>query len=203
MIKQIQSIWNHEGFRRYFKNTSWLFAEKIFKALTEVFVGVWIVRYLGPEDFGMLSYAQSFAAIFLVLSTLGLDEIVIREIVKDESRADDLIGTAFVLKLVGAIAVFVILATTINLTLNDTYLNILIFIIASATIFQAFDVVDFYFKAKVLSKYVVIANTVSLSISSIVKIILILNEAPLIAFVWTSVFDGIVVALSLIYIYIN
>ncbi len=203
MIKQIQSIWNHEGFRRYFKNTSWLFAEKIFKALTEVFVGVWIVRYLGPEDFGMLSYAQSFAAIFLVLSTLGLDEIVIREIVKDESRADDLIGTAFVLKLVGAIAVFVILATTINLTLNDTYLNILIFIIASATIFQAFNVVDFYFKAKVLSKYVVIANTVSLSISSIVKIILILNEAPLIAFVWTSVFDGIVVALSLIYIYIK
>ena len=191
------------GFIRYFKNTSWLLAEKIFKALTEISVGVWIIRYLGPEDFGMLSYAQSFAAIFLVLSTLGLDEVVIREIVKDKNRVDELIGTAFVLKLVGAIVIFVFLATSISLTLNDTYLNIMIFIIASATIFQAFDVVDFYFKAKVLSKYVVVANSISLSISSIVKIVLILNEAPLIAFVWTSVFDGFVVSITLVYIYIK
>jgi len=203
MIKPIQLLKNHQGFVKYFKNTSWLLSEKIFKAFTEVFVGIWIARYLGPEQFGLFSYAQSFAALFLVLSTLGLDGIVIRELVKDESKADKLIGTAFVLKLIGAIAVFAILAVAVGFTSNDTYTNTLIFIIASATIFQAFNVVDFYFQAKVLSKYVALTNTITLFISSIVKIVLILNEAPLIAFAWVVLFDSVVLAVGLIYIYIK
>ena len=203
MIKQIQRIKSHQGFLKYFKNTAWLLFEKIFKAFTEVFVGIWIARYLGPEQFGLFSYAQSFAALFLVFATLGLDGIVIRELVKDESKAGKLIGTAFVLKLTGAIAVFAILAVAVGFTSNDTYTNTLIFIIASATIFQAFNVVDFYFQAKVLSKYVALANTITIFISSVVKIVLILNEAPLIAFVWVVLFDSVVLAVGLIYIYIK
>jgi O-antigen/teichoic acid export membrane protein len=203
MIKQIRLLKSHQGFLKYFKNTSWLLSEKIFKAFTEVFVGIWIARYLGPEQFGLFSYAQSFAALFLVLSTLGLDGIVVRELVKDESKAGKLIGTAFVLKLIGAIVVFAILAVAVGFTSNDTYTNTLIFIIASATIFQAFNVVDFYFQAKVLSKYVALTNTITLFISSVVKIVLILNEAPLIAFVWVVLFDSVVLAVGLIYIYIK
>ena len=203
MIKQIQRLKSHQGFLKYFKNTSWLLSEKIFKAFTEVFVGIWIARYLGPEQFGLFSYAQSFAALFLVLATLGLDGIVIRELVKDESKADKLIGTAFVLKLIGAIVVFAILAAAVGLTSNDTYTNTLVFIIASATIFQAFNVVDFYFQAKVLSKYVAFVNAITLFISSVVKIVLILNEAPLIAFAWIVLFDSIVLAIGFIYIYIK
>ena len=199
----MQRLKSHQGFLKYFKNTSWLLSEKIFKAFTEVFVGIWIARYLGPEQFGLFSYAQSFAALFLALATLGLDGIVIRELVKDESRANKLIGTAFVLKLIGAIVVFVILAIAVNFTSNDTYTNTLIFIIASATIFQAFNVVDFYFQAKVLSKYVALTNAMTLFISSVVKIVLILNEASLIAFVWVVLFDSVVLAAGLIYIYIK
>ena len=79
--------------------------------------------------------------------------------------------------------------------------NILVFIIASATIFQSFNVIDFYFQSKVLSKFVVYANIISLFISSIVKIALILNEAPLIAFAWVVLFDSFVLACGFIYFY--
>ena len=82
----------------------------------------------------------------------------------------------------------------INFTSNDHYTNMLIFIIASATIFQSFNVVDFYFQSKVLSKYVVYANILTLSISTIIKITLLLNEAPLIAFAWVVLFDSFVLA---------
>jgi len=79
----------------------------------------------------------------------------------------------------------------------------LIFIIASATIFQAFNVIDLYFQSKVLSKYVVYANMLSLFISSIIKIILILNKAPLIAFAGVVLFDSFVLACGFIYFYIK
>lgn len=201
--QKIRYLLNHQGFMRYFANTSWLFGEKILRMVVGLFVGIWVARYLGPEQFGLFSYAQSFVGLFTAIATLGLDGIVVRELVKDESRRDELIGTAFYLKLIGAIAVLIVLAVAIQFTSNDHYTNVLVFIIASATIFQAFNVVDMYFQAKVLSKYVVYANVISLFISSIVKIVLILNDAPLIAFAWATLFDSIVLALGFIYFYLK
>ena len=188
---------------KYFKNTSWLFGEKILRMVVGLFVGIWVARYLGPEQFGLFSYAQSFVGLFSAIATLGLDGIVIRELVKDESRRDELIGTAFWLKVMGALGVLTLLAITVNFTSNDSFTNTLVFIIASATIFQSFNVVDMYFQSRVLSRYVVYANIISLFVSSIIKITLILNEAPLIAFVWMVLFDSFILACGFLYFYIK
>ncbi|WP_103560202.1 flippase [Campylobacter concisus] len=188
---------------KYFKNTSWLFFEKMLRMFVGLFVGIWVTRYLGPERFGLFSYAQSFVGLFVVIATLGLDGIVVRELVKDESRTNDLIGTAFYLKLIGAILTLLVLVIATQFTSNDRYTNLLVFIIASATIFQSFNVVDMYFQSKVLSKYVVFSNIISLFISSIVKITLILINAPLVAFAWAILFDSIVLALGFIYFFLK
>ncbi len=190
-----------ESFKKYFKNTSWLLGEKILRLVVGLFVGVWVARYLGPDRFGLLSYALAFVGLFAAIATLGLDGIVVRELVKDENKRDKLIGTAFWLKLVGGFVVLLVLAVAVNFTSNDAYTNLLVFIIASATVFQSFNVIDFYFQAKVLSKYVVFANIISLAISSIVKIVLIIIEAPLIAFAWVVLFDSFVLACGLVYFY--
>ena len=203
MIDKIILLKHHQGFMKYFKNTSWLFFEKMLRMFVGLFVGIWVTRYLGPERFGLFSYAQSFVGLFVVIATLGLDGIVVRELVKDESRTNDLIGTAFYLKLIGAILTLLVLVIATQFTSNDRYTNLLVFIIASATIFQSFNVVDLYFQSKVLSKYVVFSNIISLFISSIVKITLILINAPLVAFAWAILFDSIVLALGFIYFFLK
>ncbi|MDM5263705.1 flippase [Sulfurovum sp. XTW-4] len=202
LIQKLKSLKNQKGFMKYFKNTSWLFAEKVLRMIVGLFVGIWIARYLGPEQFGLFSYAQSFVGLFTAIATLGLDGIVIRELVRDESKRDVLLGTAFRLKLVGALLVLLFLAVAVNFTSNDHYTNMLIYIIASATIFQSLNVIDMYFQSKVLSKYVVYSNIISLFISTMIKITLLLNEAALIAFVWVVLFDSIVLALGLLYFYL-
>jgi O-antigen/teichoic acid export membrane protein len=202
-MQRLKVLKNHQGFMRYFKNTSWLFGEKILRMVVGLFVGIWVARYLGPEQFGLFSYAQSFVGLFTAIATLGLDSVVVRELVKDESRRGELIGTVFWLKLLGALGVLIVLAVAVNFTSNDNYINSLLFIIASATIFQSFNVVDMYFQSKVLSKYIVYANVISLFISSIVKIVLILNEAPLIAFAWVILFDSFILASGFIYFYLK
>ena len=188
---------------KYFKNTSWLFAEKILRMVVGLLVGVWVARYLGPEKFGLLSYAHSFVGLFTIFATLGLDEIVVRELIKDESKRNLLVGTTFWLKFFGALLVLLVLAFAIKYTSNDYKTNILVFIIASATIFQSFNVVDIYFQSKVMGKYVAYANLFSLFISSIVKIILILSNASLIAFAWVVLFDSIVLACGFIYFFLK
>jgi len=188
---------------KYFKNTSWLFAEKILRMVVGLLVGIWVARYLGPDKFGLLSFAHSFVGLFTIFATLGLDEVVVRELVKDESRRDSLVGTTFWLKLFGAFLVLLVLAFAINFTSNDVDTHILVFIIASATIFQSFNIVDFYFQSKILGKFVAYANFISLFISTIVKIALILSHASLLAFAWVILFDSFVLACGFIYFFLK
>lgn len=198
---KINDLKNRQGFMRYFKNTSWLMGEKILRMVVGLFVGIWVARYLGPEQFGLFSYAQAFVGLFAVVAGLGLDGILVRELVKDPSKQDALLGTAFRLKLVGAFLVIIALAIAVTLSHQDNLTTLLIFIIASATVFQSFNVIDFYFQANVLSKYVVYANIFSLLISSVIKIGLILNEAPLLYFAYVILFDSLVLSFGFVYFY--
>ncbi|MBB4803683.1 O-antigen/teichoic acid export membrane protein [Flavobacterium nitrogenifigens] len=207
LIKSLKAksgeLLNHQGFMKYFSNTSWLFGEKVLRLSIGVFVGIWVARYLGPQKFGMLNYAQSFVGLFAVTAGLGLDGIVVRELIKNEDRAEELLGTTFYLKLIGAIASIVLLVIAVAFMSNDNYTNTLFFVIASATLFQTFNVIDFYFQSKVLSRYVVYANTISLLISSVIKIILIINKASLLSFAWVILSDSIVLALGFIYFFLK
>jgi O-antigen/teichoic acid export membrane protein len=201
MIARLLILAQHKGFRRYFANTSWLFAEKTLRMVVGLVVGVWVARYLGPERYGLFSYAQSFVGLFSVVATLGLDSILVRELVKDESKRDILLGTAFRLKLLGAAAVMMLLAAGVQLTSNDGYTNALVFIVASATVFQSFNVIDLYFQSRVLSKYVALANTASLALLSLLKIACILLRAPLAAFAFLVLLDGVVLAAGFVFFY--
>ncbi len=61
-------------------NTGWLFADNILRMGVGLLVSVWVTRYLGPEQFGALSYATAFVFVFSSISMLGLDWIVVRNI---------------------------------------------------------------------------------------------------------------------------
>ena len=203
ITSKIKNLKNHQGFMRYFKNTSWLMGERILRMAVGLFVGIWVARYLGPEQFGLFSYAQSFVGLFMALATLGLDGIIVRELVKDRRKRDALLGTAFTLKLIGAFVVLLVLVFTVNIISTDAQTKLLIIVIASATIFQSMNVVDFYFQSKVLSRYVAFANAFTLLISSAVKIWLIVNDAPLIAFAWVVLFDSAILSLGYMYFYLK
>ncbi len=203
MLKKIIALRKQSNFRKYFANTSWILGERISRMGVSLFVGIYVARYLGPERFGLLSYASSFVGIFVALATLGLDEVVVRELVKTPEQRERILGTSFLLKLVGTLLMWAAILVAIPFTENDSQTNILIIIIAFGVLFQAFNVIDLSFQADVKSKYVVHAQFVQLIISSIVKIILVFNEAPLIWFASVFFLDAIVLALGLVFTYLH
>ena len=204
MITKFKSLQKNQGFIKYSKNISWLFFERILRITVGLFVSVWVAKYLGPKQFGFFSYTLSFVALFGFMVTISHTSIVVRELVKNPNHNDEIVSTAFWLKIMGAmLGVLITLAISINLTSNDRFVNILILIIASSNIFHSFNVVDDYFQSKVMNKFVVITNVISLFLSSVIKIILILNDAPLIAFVWVVFFDNFILASGFIYFYIK
>ena len=94
---------------KYIFNTTWLFVEKVFRVLYVILIGAMLARYLGPDSFGLYSYVISFVGLFIALSTLGLDEIVVREIVQNDKNVEELLGTAFVLRFIAAGIVYLMM----------------------------------------------------------------------------------------------
>ena len=176
---------------------------RVLSMIVALFVGVYVARYLGPERFGLLSYAGSFVGLFTALATLGLDGIMVRELVKTPDRRDELLGTAFWLKAGGAVLMWIGIAAAVPFTHNDTQTNILIVIIAFGVIFQAFNVIDFNYQAEVRSKFVVYVQLVQLVVSSIIKLALIWISAPLVWFACVFLLDAVVYSVGLTAIYLK
>jgi O-antigen/teichoic acid export membrane protein len=191
----------HQGFRRYFFNTSWMFGEQVLRIFAGLFVGIFVARYLGPEQFGIFSYAGAFVALFGTIARLGLDGIVVRDLVNHPQDRDVYLGTAFWLKLIGALLTLGLLAMAVQFTSNNPTTNLYIFIIASGLVFQSFDVVEFYFQSRVLSRYVSICRLVQLALSSTLKLYFVFTQADLFWFVMISLVDQISLGLSLIFAY--
>lgn len=196
LISRFKSVFMHQGFRRYATNTSWLIAENLLRLIAGLFVGIYVARYLGPEQFGIYSYALAFVAMFSAIAKLGLDSIVVRDLVKDE-RQLLILGTSFWLKLIGAALAIASILVVLNLIETDKTTSIYICIIAIGMLFQSLEVVDFYFQSKVLSRYVSLCKLTQLLLSTLLKIYCIFIQADLIWFVVISVVDQASLALSL------
>lgn len=191
----------HPGFKRYGFNTLWMLAEQILRVTAGLVVGIWVARYLGPEQFGIFSYVLAFTSIFGVIAKLGLDSIVVRDLLKDPDKRDVYLGTAFWLKATGAVITFGLIALATLFTSNDATTNVYIFIIAGGLVFQSFEVIDFHFQSKVLSKFVSLCKITQLLLSSLFKIYLVLAGAGLFWFVLVSLFDQVTLGLSLAFAY--
>jgi O-antigen/teichoic acid export membrane protein len=202
LTSRLQSALKNEGFKKYFFNTGWMFFEKLLRFVAGIFVGAYVARYLQPAQYGLLNYVISFVAFSAFFAGLGLDTILIQELVKDREKRDKLMGTAFVMKFVASLIVFAGISVIVHFTSEDSTTKILMLIIGSGIIAQhAFGITEFYFKSKVQSKYIVISQMIALASISVLRIGLVLAKSPLPMFALTTVLDYLIAAIGLFFFY--
>ena len=173
--------------QRLIHNTGWLFIDKALRMGVGFFITVWITRYLGPSQYGLLSYACAFVGIFTAVANLGLYGIVVREIVRYPESTDEILGTSLFLKFSGGLCAFFLSICIICFIKPGEILTLwLVGITAMGLVFQSLDVFEFWFQSQLLSKRTVFANIPGFLVITIIKILLVLVKAPLIAFAWAG-----------------
>lgn len=183
-------------------NTGWLFADNILRMAVGFLVSIWITRYLGPEKFGQLNYAISFVLLFSSLAQLGLDGIVVRDLVHDPSRKDEILGSATTLKGIGGIASAVLaIAAIFVMRPHDLETVLLVGVTALGLVFQTFGTIDYWFQSQLQAKHSAKARMVAYLVSSAAKIALILLHAPLITFAWAGVAEILIGSVGFIVAY--
>jgi polysaccharide transporter, PST family len=194
------------GFRRILGNTSWLVADKVVRMGMSLIVGIWVARYLGPGQFGLLNYALSFVGLFLPINSLGLNQLIVRDLVSNEKDRDEILGAGFFAKTIAG-CVTILAVNVVSFLLysdgggDNNLLRLVIFIVSLSSIFQSFEVIDFWFQSRLEVKDVVIPAGIGLLVISFLKIVAIQWQSSLIVFSLISLLESIIVALNLIIVY--
>lgn len=164
-----------------------------------LFVGVWIARYLGPEQFGLLSFAMAFVGLFSAIAALGLQGIVVRDIVRNPDCARETLGTAALMQLIGGLIAYVLILFLIEyLRPDDALARSLVAILGSMVLLRAGQIAVFWFESQVQSKYTVWVQNGVFLVFAAVKVVLILQEASLTTFAWATLAEALVVAIVLL-----
>jgi polysaccharide transporter, PST family len=171
------------GLRKIIGNMGWLMVDRIVRMGMGLFVGVWIARYLGPVEFGSLNFALAFVALFGTAATLGLEMIVVREILHNLDDTHEILGTTLALRTGGGL-----LAAGLSIGLlrliqpHDSGGLQLVSILSLTLIFQAFDTIDSLFQSQVRSKITVWAKNSAFLIVAAIRVLLIHVKAPVWSF---------------------
>ncbi|MBP3041914.1 flippase, partial [Bacillaceae bacterium Marseille-Q3522] len=197
-----QKLKGRIGLQKIIANTSWLFFERVLRMVVVLFVGAWLARYLGPDQYGLLNYSQAMVALAISIAKLGLDNIVVRNIVRNIENRDKILGTAFVMKVLSSIiSIMGIITTTVILRPDDTYTAVLVAIISIGTLLQTFDVIDYWFQSQEQSKFVVLSRSTAFIVTSFIKIFLIANNADLIYFGFAISLEFLISGMLLVVVY--
>ena len=198
----LSKLENRPGLKKILANSGWMMSEQIIRMLVGLFVSAWIARHLGPTQFGQLSFAISFASLFGIFATLGLNRILVRELVSNADKpgyATVLISSVIAIRMSAAICMFV-LCTLIAWLANQGDL-ILVGIISAGFFFSVFDCIELFFQSRTEARLTVVSRTLAFSIVTIIKIALLISGAGLVAFALVTLVEFALAALSLWLVY--
>lgn len=147
-------IEHRPGLLKILDNIGWLFLDKFLQMGLGLLVGVWVARYLGPEQFGLLNFALAFVGLFGAIATLGLQGIMVRDIVRNPEESNVILGTGFLLRVLGGLAAFGLMLAVISyLRPDDTLAKTIVAIFGFMQIIKASEVIKYWFESQVQSKF--------------------------------------------------
>jgi O-antigen/teichoic acid export membrane protein len=101
-------------------------------------LGVLAARYLGTEGFGKYAFALTYALLFEIFVNLGLHEIAVREVARDQTKAAGYLGNIIGIKALLSVPTFLALCVLINALGYPPDTKLTVYILGLATLVKSF-----------------------------------------------------------------
>lgn len=187
---------------KIFKNASWIIGCKIVQAVLALIVSMLTARFLGPSGFGVINYAASVVAFAVPVMQLGVNAVLVQEIVTNPKREGEAIGSAVtmcfassLLCIVGVVA----FASIVNAGERETI--IVCGLYSLMLIAQAFEMIQYWFQAKYLSKYTSVIMLIAYALVTAYKIYLLIAKKSVYWFAVSYAIDYSIIAIGLFIVY--
>ena len=133
-------------------------------------VGMLTARYLGPSNFGLINYASAYTGFFAAICTLGINDVIVKEIIDHPEQNGMVIGTSLGLRAVSSLlsaAMIVLISFFVDAGEKTTI--IVVALSAFGMVFHIAEVFAYWFQSRLESKVTALSTLIAYVISSAYK----------------------------------
>jgi O-antigen/teichoic acid export membrane protein len=201
MIAKLFTLLGAQSPTRYLKGALWIAISKFLSIFVSLAATFYIARTLGPQNLGELSYAVSIVNLLAFFGAIASSTIVVRDLVKEEENQRKVLGTAWVLMVLGTL-VTIICVIGLTLYLPHNYITFYIVgLLCLAQVFSSFTVAQNIFYAKADTKFLSVMQLVVHITISLIKIVAMTQNQGVLVLAFIMLFEQVMNASITIYLY--
>ncbi len=187
---------------RELKNASWIILGKIIQIVITFFVTMFVIRYLGPANYGKLNYASAYVAFFSSLCTLGINSVIIKFFADSPHNHGEIIGTTIGLRVISSsISYFLIVCIVAFVNRGEEDIISITALCSVALIFQTFDTINYWFQSNYNSKVTSMVLLMAYIGTAIYNVVLLFLHKGIYWFAFATSVNYIVIAFLLYHTY--
>lgn len=184
------------------KNAWWLISGKLAQMVLSLVVGMISARYLGPTNYGLISYGTALTSFFMSFCTLGINTIIIREFVKNPDEQGTALGTAILYRIISSLcSIVLIVCVSFVLDYGEWDTIVVVLLCSISLLFHAFDTINYWFQNQYKSKVVASVSFIAYAAMSMYKSVLLILGKNVFWFAFSTSIDYIVISILLILAY--
>ena len=180
------------------KNAIWIIVCRIIQAILSFIISMLTARYLGPSNFGLINYASSVTAFMIPIMQLGLNSILVQELINYPTEDGKIVGTSLILNFISALMSIVGILSFVFIANEGEAVTVLVCLLYSIMLLtQAIEMVYFWFQAKLLAKYVSIVSLFTYVVISLYKMYLLVTGKSIFWFAISNALDYFIIGIVL------
>lgn len=184
------------------ENISWIIVCRIMQSVLSLIISMIAARYLGPGNFGLINYASSITAFILPIVRLGINSVMVQEIVNNPNDEGKILGTSMILGCISSVLGVIGCTAFVSIINKDeTDTLIVCFLYSISLFFQMMEMIQYWYQAKLLSKYVAVTSLIARFIISAYRIYIIVVGKSIYWFAIVNALDYFIISVILIVIY--
>lgn len=180
------------------KNAGWIIGGKVAQMVLSLLVGIITARYLGPGNYGLVTYGAAWVTFFTAFSNLGTNSVIVKEFVDHPDVQGETIGSVLLLRLAASLLSVLLIFLMVFVVDGGEPLTITVVLLCSlGLVFHVFETFNYWFQAQYKSKITALATLLAYIGASVYKIILLILNKDVRWFAFATSVDYIVVAVFL------
>lgn len=194
VFESVKKIWNN----RVVSNAKWMIAEQAVQMLVSLIIGMITARYLGPANYGVINYCVAYVSFFTAIAGLGIEAIVVKELVAHLDREGEIVGSSIFLRTgAGLLSIISIMLILFFVDEGNTLILRVGFLQSMVLVFRAFEIFDFWFQSKLQSKYSSILKSISYVLVALYKVYILIAGKSVEWFAFSTSLDFLIIAILL------
>lgn len=189
--------------KRIITNASWIMVGRVFQLGLTFITTMLVTRYLGPTEFGKLNYVFSYIQLFIPLCTMGMNDIVVKQLVDNKDKNDEILGSMIGIRLITSTVSMICSVILVGILNNRPEYRIIAILQSFSLLFQSFDSIMYFYQSRLLSRKSGTAYALAYILSSVFRIVGILLKKDIRWFAFAMSADYIAVAILLLSFYFS